>query len=119
MELSVGQIVEAVVTNIASFGAFVQVPEAGNKEGMVHISEIADAYINDINKFLKVGESVRLKVIDIKPDGKIYFSIKQVRTKPDVSFEDKISEFLKQSEEKQLDIKKNLQEKTGQRKKTR
>ena len=52
MEFTIGEIQEAVVIKLTNFGAFVQIPERENKEGLVHISEIADAYITDINKFL-------------------------------------------------------------------
>ena len=116
-ELKIGEIYEGIVTKLANFGAFVQLPDCDGKEGLVHISEIADAFVSDINKFLKTGETIRIKLIDIKPDGKIYFSIKQARPAPDVSFEDKIANFLKRSEEKLLDLKKNLQDKIGGKKK--
>lgn len=119
MLFKIGEILEGTVTKVTSFGAFVVIPERENKEGLIHISEIADAYITDISKFVKPGDSVRIKVIDIKPDGKVYFSLKQAKVKPEVSIEEKIADFLKTSEERQLDLKKNLQEKIGGRKKKR
>ena len=61
MELAVGAIVEGKVTGITKFGAFVALP--GNKTGMVHISEIAHAYVSDINEYLTIGQDVKVKII--------------------------------------------------------
>ena len=51
MSLKIGSIVEGVVTGITNFGAFVQLPSGAT--GLVHISEVADSYVKDINDFLK------------------------------------------------------------------
>ena len=75
MELAVGAIVEGKVTGITKFGAFVSIP--GGKTGMVHISEIAHAYVSDINEYLSVGQEVKVKVIAIDPAGKINLAIKK------------------------------------------
>ena len=74
MELAVGAIVEGKVTGITKFGAFVALP--GNKTGMVHISEIAHAYVSDINEYLTVGQDVKVKIIAMD-QGKINLSIKK------------------------------------------
>lgn len=80
MEFEVGAIVEGKVTGITKFGAFVSLP--GNKTGMVHISEIAHAYVSDINEHLTVGQEVKVKVIAIDPAGKINLSIKKTMEAP-------------------------------------
>ncbi len=75
MELNVGQIVEGKITGITNFGVFVDLGE--NKSGLVHISEVARSYVNDINEFVKVGDVVKMKVLNIGDDGKISLSIKR------------------------------------------
>lgn len=74
MALEIGAIVEGTVTGITKFGAFVGLPEG--KSGLVHISEIANSYVGDVNDFLKMNQKVKVKVIGIK-DGKINLSIKK------------------------------------------
>lgn len=75
MELSVGQIVEGKITGITNFGVFLDIGEG--KSGLVHISEVARSYVNDINEFVKVGDVVKAKVLTIGEDGKIALSIKK------------------------------------------
>lgn len=75
MSLEVGAIFEGKVTGITKFGAFVGLE--GGKSGLVHISEVANAYVSDINEFLSVGQQVKVKVVSIAPDGKISLSIKK------------------------------------------
>ncbi len=80
MQLEQGSIVEGKVTGILKFGAFV---DLGNgKSGMVHISEVSNSFVNDINDFLKVGDSVKVKIISIGDDGKIALSIKKAEPAP-------------------------------------
>ena len=76
MELTVGEVMEGIVTGITKFGAFVQLP--GGASGLVHISEIANAFVNDVNDFLSMGETVKVKILSITEAGKINLSIKQV-----------------------------------------
>src|SRR5690625_1491004 len=73
MSIEVGSKVQGKVTGITNFGAFVEL-EAG-KTGLVHISEVADTYVKDINEHLSVGEEVEVKVIYVEKDGKIGLSI--------------------------------------------
>ncbi len=75
MELEIGAIYEGKVTGITKFGAFVQLP--GGKSGMVHISEIANSYVDDISKFLKDGQQVKVKLIGIDQANRINLSIKK------------------------------------------
>lgn len=75
MSIEVGAIITGKVTGIQPFGAFVALDD--NVQGMVHISEVSNRYVKDINDYLKVGEEVTVKVLDIKEDGrKITLSIK-------------------------------------------
>ena len=75
MELSVGQIVEGKITGITNFGVFVDIGEG--KSGLVHISEVARSYVNDIKEFVKVNDVVKAKVLSIADDGKISLSIRR------------------------------------------
>ena len=69
MSIAVGIILDGVVTGITKFGAFVELP--GGKTGLVHISEVADAYVKDVNDYLKDKDKVKVKVISIDEKGKI------------------------------------------------
>lgn len=80
MEIEVGAVLEGTVTSIAKFGAFVSLPE--RRSGLVHISEIAAAYVADVSDFLQVGQTVKVKVLAITPEGKINLSIKRAEEQP-------------------------------------
>ncbi|MEA1960377.1 MAG: S1 RNA-binding domain-containing protein [Bacillota bacterium] len=69
-----GEIVEGKVQGITNFGAFIELP--GGLVGLVHISEIADTYVKDVKDFIKEGDSVTVKVLNIAGK-KIGLSIKQ------------------------------------------
>ncbi len=110
MSIEVGETVEGKVTGITNFGAFVELPTGDT--GLVHISEVANTYVKDITNYLKEDEKIKVKVINIDDDGKIGLSIKQLEDPddridhaPKRSFEDKMDDFLKQSSERQQDIK--------------
>ena len=79
MELTVGEVLEGKVKSITNFGAFVALPE--NKTGMVHISEVANAYVSDIRQHLTEGQDVKVMVIGSE-NGKINLSIKRLEPKP-------------------------------------
>lgn len=79
MELTVGAVLEGKVKSITNFGAFIALPD--NKTGMVHISEIANAYVSDIRQHLTEGQDVKVMVIAIDPTGKINLSIKRLEPK--------------------------------------
>ncbi|MDI3534390.1 MAG: binding domain protein [Thermosediminibacterales bacterium] len=125
MPLEVGQIVEGKVTGITHFGAFIELP--GGETGLVHISEIADTFVKDIKNHIKDNEKVKVKVISIDKEGRISLSIRRVKPKKSsqpieidwingrrdsgLSFEDKLLKFLKESEEKQQDLRRNSESK--------
>ncbi|RKO67850.1 S1 RNA-binding domain-containing protein [Desulfofundulus salinus] len=122
MPVEVGSVLEGVVTGIANFGAFVQLP--GGETGLVHISEVANEYVKDINHFLKVNDRVTVKVISVDSRGKIGLSIRQARDSGErssrrrrfePSFEEKLSRFLKESEELQQSLRRSLDAKRGGR----
>jgi len=124
MPVTVGKVVEGEVSGITNFGAFVQLPEG--KTGLVHISEISHDYVKKVSDYLKKDQKVKVKVISISDDGKISLSIRQAQpkskatSKPEeidwtnkkndfkqkrMSFEDKLSNFLKDSSERQEQLK--------------
>lgn len=124
MTLAVGNIVEGIVTGITKFGAFVELP--GGVTGLVHISEIADTYVKDVKDYLQERDKVRVKVIHIDEKGKIGLSIKQAdpdydphrrrhRSRPESSFEEKLSQFMKDSEERLQDLRHQTDAKRGGR----
>lgn len=124
MSYEIGSIIEGEVTHVAVFGAFVRLENG--EEGLVHISEVANEYVTDIKQFVNVGQVVKVKVLTINEKNKLELSIKKAieptqgdgalfihkKTK-NVDFEDKISGFMKRSEEKQIDIRRNLKTKQG------
>ena len=80
MELEVGAVLEGKVTGIMKFGAFVSLP--GGKSGLVHISEIAYSYVNEVSDHLQVGQEVKVKVVGIDDSGRINLSIKKTLEPP-------------------------------------
>lgn len=80
MEFGVGSVLEGKVTGITKFGAFVSLPEG--RSGLVHISEIAYTYVNDVKDHLKEGQEVKVKVIGIDENGRINLSIKKAMDPP-------------------------------------
>lgn len=132
MALKVGSIESGKVESVMPFGAFVALP--GNKSGLVHISEITNEYVEDINDYIKAGDTVSVKVLDIDKAGKISLSIKKAKPKrdeekkpagrvrpadidwsgnsdKDLSFEDKLSKFKKDADEKMLALKRSNESK--------
>ena len=84
MELTVGTVLEGKIKSITNFGAFVALPE--NKTGMVHISEVANAYVSDIRAHLTEGQDVKVVVIG-NENNKINLSIKRLEPKPSVKMQ--------------------------------
>ena len=124
MQLEVGAILEGKITGITKFGAFVDLGD--NKTGMVHISEVAPTFVNEIRDFVKENDTVKVKVLAIADDGKISLSIKRAmenenrrnsprprpaqvewtpRRQEPASFEDMMSKFKQSSDEKFSDLK--------------
>lgn len=80
MSIEVGAKLSGKVSGITNFGAFVDLGD--NKTGLVHISEVSNHYIKDINEVLSVGENVTVKVMTIGNDGKIGLSIRKATDTP-------------------------------------
>ena len=80
MEVEVGSILEGKVSGITKFGAFVTLPEG--RSGLVHISEIAYSYVNDVKDHLQEGQEVKVKVIGVDEAGRINLSIKKAQDPP-------------------------------------
>ena len=79
MAIEVGNILDGTVTGITKFGVFVDLGE--KQTGLVHISEVAHGYVEDINDVLKVQDPVKVKILSIEGN-KIGLSIKQTQAKP-------------------------------------
>lgn len=133
MSVEVGAILEGKVVSIMPFGAFVSLPEG--KTGLVHISEVAANYVKDVNEHLKQGQNVKVKVIKIDEKGKISLSMKKAvegnakaenkQPKPvrpididwsrnndsNLSFEDKLSKFKSESDERMQSLKRSNESK--------
>jgi len=75
MQLEVGEIYEGKVTGITKFGAFVTFE--GGQTGMVHISEVAPTFVNEIKDFITEGQTVKVRVLAISEEGKVSLSIKK------------------------------------------
>ncbi len=130
MLVEVGNIVEGKVAGITSFGAFIQLPEG--KTGLVHISEIAEGYVKDIKNHLQENQEVKVKILSVD-NGKISLSIKKAVDRKMVSktsrppvevdwgknssdamtFEDRLSKYLKDSDDRMHDLKKSFESKRG------
>lgn len=134
MQFEAGKIYEGKITGITSFGAFVELDR--KTTGLVHISEIALTYVKDINEHVSVGQTVKVKVLNIDEKGKMSLSIKKAieeekknspkpasSSRPDevtfgspssaVSFDDMLSRFKQDSDEKMQSIKRNFESKRG------
>ena len=118
-----GSVLEGKVTGITAFGAFVSLPDG--KNGLVHISEVANTYVKDVHDHLSVGQTVKVKVLNITPDGKINLSVKraqetepprrtdgvQQRSAPvkpaaadsSMDFEDRLKRFMQESDSRIAD----------------
>lgn len=125
MSIEIGSKIEGKVTGITNFGAFVELEKGVT--GLVHISEVADNYVKDINEHLSVGDTVKVKVISVGDDGKIGLSIKKAVDKPPrqrpqrnpkvrtENFESKMNQFLKESEDRLASLKKHTESRRGGR----
>ena len=80
MDWQVGEILEGKVSGITKFGAFVALP--GGKSGLVHISEVANAFVSDVSEHVQVGQTVKVKLLSVTPEGKINLSIKRALAEP-------------------------------------
>jgi len=80
-EPEIGKVYEGEVRSILAFGAFVQI--LPGKDGLLHISEIAHRRLERVEEELKVGDMVKVKVLEVSPEGKIRLSRKALIEKPE------------------------------------
>lgn len=80
MELKVSEILDGKVKSITKFGAFIAL--ADGKTGLVHISEVANSFVNDIREHLTEGQDVKVKLLSVDASGRINLSIKQTQSAP-------------------------------------
>ena len=121
MAIEIGAVVEGEVTGITNFGAFLQLP--GGKVGLIHISEVSNVYVKDIHDFLKEHQKVRAKVEEkpetparpARPKETPVVEKRSPRQVGPLSFEDKLSKFLKDSDDRLLDLRRNTESKRGGR----
>ena len=141
MQLTVGSVYQGKVTGITKFGVFVEL--AKGVTGMVHISEVSNSFVKDIKDFLKEGQDVKVKIVNITDEGKISLSIKKADETPRepaprpkrndrprgggnvwqgqpkqqndsaMSFEDMMAKFKQVSDEKMTDLKRSTDSKHG------
>ncbi len=145
MSVEVGSIVEGTVVKLLPYGVLVKL--ADGETGLVHISEIHDSFVRDVNDFFRLNDLVSVKVLGINDKGRLELSVKQaggprnVTRNPDASaegvsadhhyedrqerrsshgedqsFDEKMSQFMKQSSERLLDLKRNIEAKRGGKK---
>jgi len=75
-----GDIVEATVRRLAPFGAFVRL--ADGRKGLIHISQVADVFVEDIKQHVQIGQTVRARITAVLEDGKVDLSIKKAKPRP-------------------------------------
>lgn len=80
MGFQIGDIVEGKVTGVTKFGAFVEIEE--NVVGLVHISEVSNTFVKEVGDFVKIGQTVKVKVLRKNDNGKIELSMKQAMPAP-------------------------------------
>ena len=84
-EVEAGAIYKGKVTRLADFGAFVAI--VGNKEGLVHISQIAEERVEKVSDYLQVGQEVTVKVVEIDRQGRIRLTMKDLAPKQETEAE--------------------------------
>ena len=127
-ELRVNAIVDGVIAKLVDFGAFVDIPTArGTATGLVHVSEVAPGFVENIYAEVGEGDRVRVKVLSIADDGKISLSIKQaredwddiqeldkpVRSKIDKDFDRMLRKFMHGSQSVQGEARRQKRRKLG------
>ena len=122
MPLEVQSIVEGKVTKLTHYGIFVSLPE--NESGLVHISEIADAFVRDVADYFQVGDSLKVKVLNIDDRGRYELSAKQAEAREPINpdapttprrrvmkstpqLEERLSAFMKRSDRRNSELRRN------------
>jgi S1 RNA binding domain protein len=131
MPVAPGDVVEGKVVKLMKFGVIVELPEG--QQGLVHISEIADAYVRDVADYFEEGNEAKVKVIGSDDRGRLQLSVKQAGVREPIrpveppmrrsldqargpeSFEERLSAFMKHSEKRLVDLKRNRDAKRKKR----
>lgn len=130
MSIEVGAKLSGKVSGITNFGAFIDLGEG--KTGLVHISEVSNGFVKDINEILTVGDEVVVKVTSVGGDGKIGLSIRKAQETTEapkrernprsstkksttVDFDSLMSSFLKDSDDRLSSLRRNTEGKRGGR----
>lgn len=139
MAIEIGSTIEGTVVKVADYGAIVRL--AGGNMGLVHISEVADAYVRDVSEHFNENDRIVVKVLRLNNKGRYELSMKQAdqsglqkfpqrdqvkdhgqtnkeenfvpRQKVAATFEERLSLFKKHSEERLGDIKRGIENKRG------
>jgi S1 RNA binding domain protein len=147
MAVEVGQLMSGTVVRLLPYGVLVRLDDGST--GLVHISEIDNNYVRDVNDYFAVNDPVTVKVLAAGERGKIELSVKQAkgqtvepRPRPEsadgeastngdarpshaemasrresrASFEEKMGEFMRSSGERLTDLKRNIENKRGNKK---
>ncbi|MEZ7720701.1 polyribonucleotide nucleotidyltransferase [Haemophilus parainfluenzae] len=96
-EVEAGAIYKGKVTRLADFGAFVAI--VGNKEGLVHISQIAEERVEKVSDYLQVGQEVTVKVVEIDRQGRIRLTMKDLAPKQETEAESAPAEDISEEQE--------------------
>lgn len=83
-------IITGIVTGIENYGIFVKLDE--KNDGLIHISEITSSYVRNINDYAKIGETIKIKILDIDNNGRIKLSIKDLEYRVSKKKNEKILE---------------------------
>lgn len=138
MAIEIGSTVAGTVVKVAEYGAIVRLAEG--KMGLVHISEVADTFVRDVNDYFRENDRIYVKVLRLNDKGRYELSAKQAdqgavqnrepretseredliahqdnargRRAPN-SFEERLTQFMKDSEDRLLDLKRNIEGKRG------
>jgi len=115
-------LVEGTVVKLTKYEALVEFPD--RRVGLVHVSEIANAYVSDIADYLRVGDTVKVRVLGVDQEGRYELSVKRAQADwgaadarggqpTEDPFEDKLKQFLRDSQERQSDLRRNTESKRG------
>ena len=112
-----GDIIQGQVTGVENYGIFINVDDTYN--GLIHISEISEKFVKDINDFVKVGETIYCRVLEVEEDNNLKLSIKNINyrlKKGKDKFNETVRGFspLKDNLDKWIEEKKNEIEKNQQ-----
>jgi S1 RNA binding domain protein len=123
MALAPGDVVEGKVAKLVDFGVIVELAEG--RSGLVHISEIADRYVRDVADYFEEGDAVKVKILGTDDKGRLQLSAKQAEAREPIrpvessgsagrgegrgpqSFEDRLAAFMKVSEQRLVELRRN------------